>query len=152
MAHSVPEAAAAGSRTAAAVLFSSSWARWESRAARASRSFRVAAAAAGPQGSAGPGGSGGGAGHIAGHIADHVAVPDGAVAITAPLAARVWSLPVDEGASVAADDVVVVLEAMKTETALRSPAPGSVTRLLCAPGDLVTPGRILALVEPEDPA
>jgi urea carboxylase len=86
--------------------------------------------------------AGGGHGHT------DVAVPDGALAITAPLAARVWSVPVAEGDTVGADDVVVVLEAMKTETALRAPGPGAVTRLLCAPGELVTPGRILAVVEP----
>jgi urea carboxylase len=89
---------------------------------------------------------------VAGAGADDVVVPDGAVAITAPLAARVWSVAVAEGDRVGADDVVVVLEAMKTETALRTPAPGAVTRLLCEPGDLVAPGRILAVVEPSSVA
>jgi urea carboxylase len=79
---------------------------------------------------------------------DDVVVPDGALAVTAPLAARVWTVPVEEGATVAADEVLIVLEAMKTETALRAPAAGAVARLLCQPGDLVTPGRVLAVVEP----
>jgi urea carboxylase len=83
--------------------------------------------------------------------AAEVEVPDGSLTVTAPLAARVWSIPVAEGDAVDADDVVVVLEAMKTETALRAPGPGSVTRLLCEPGELVTPGRILALVQPDEP-
>jgi urea carboxylase len=81
-------------------------------------------------------------------VADAVEVPDGSLAVTAPLTARVWSVPVTEGGVVETDDVVVVLEAMKTETALRSPAGGSVARLLCAPGDLVAPGQVLALVDP----
>jgi urea carboxylase len=80
-------------------------------------------------------------------VVDEVEVPDGALTVTAPLVARVWAVPVAEGAAVDADDVVVVLEAMKTETALRSPAGGSVLRLLCEPGDLVAPGQILAIVD-----
>src|SRR6187397_1474016 len=84
--------------------------------------------------------------------AAEVEVPEGALAVTAPLAARVWAVPATEGDTVEADDVLIVLEAMKTETALRAPGAGSVTRLLCEPGDLVMPGRILAVVEPAPPA
>jgi urea carboxylase len=77
-----------------------------------------------------------------------VEVPEGAWAVTAPLAARVWSVAVGEGDRVAAGDPVVVLEAMKTETVLRSPEPATVVRVCCEPGELVAPGRILAVVMP----
>ena len=77
-----------------------------------------------------------------------VEVPDGAWAVTAPLAARVWSVAVKEGDRLDAGDTVVVLEAMKTETAIRAPEPATVVRLCCEPGELVAPGRILAVVMP----
>ena len=75
-------------------------------------------------------------------------VPDGAWAVTAPLAARVWSVAVKEGDRLEAGDTMVVLEAMKTETVLRAPEAATVVRLACEPGELVAPGRILAVVMP----
>ncbi|HEY8546426.1 MAG TPA: urea carboxylase [Acidimicrobiales bacterium] len=77
-----------------------------------------------------------------------VEVPEGAWAVTAPLAARVWAVPVREGDRVAAGDPVVVLEAMKTETVLRAPGAAAVVRVCCEPGELVAPGRVLAVVMP----
>jgi urea carboxylase len=77
-----------------------------------------------------------------------VSVPDGALASTAPLAARVWSVAVKEGNRVDAGDVLVVLEAMKTETVVRSPVAGSVVGVHCEPGEMVAPGRVLAVVQP----
>jgi biotin carboxyl carrier protein len=41
-----------------------------------------------------------------------------------------------------------VVEAMKTETAVSSPAGGTVTDVRCAVGQVVTPGRPLVVVSP----
>jgi urea carboxylase len=134
-----PEAEAARSRQRAA--FDAERADWEARGelAAASAAEVSLASVPGPAAPAGPG------------TGVAIEVPDGAVAVSAPLAARVWAVPVAEGDAVDADDVLVVLEAMKTETAVRAPGAGSVLRLLCAPGDLVAPGRVLALVDPVTP-
>jgi urea carboxylase len=45
--------------------------------------------------------------------------------------------------------VLVVLEAMKMEHAVRSGAAGQVTGVHCAPGDLVQGGVVLVEVEAE---
>jgi biotin-dependent carboxylase-like uncharacterized protein len=77
-----------------------------------------------------------------------VEVPDGAWAVTAPLAAKVWSVAVKEGDRVEAGDALVVLEAMKTETVIRAPEAATVARVACEAGELVAPGRVLAVVVP----
>lgn len=77
-----------------------------------------------------------------------VEVPDGAHALVAPLTARVWSVGVKESDSVQADGEILVLEAMKTETTIHSPAAGTVVQVCCAPGDVVAAGRILAVIQP----
>lgn len=77
-----------------------------------------------------------------------VEVPEGAWAVTAPLAARVWSVAVKAGDRLDPGDTLVVLEAMKTETAIRSPEPVTVVQVCCDPGELVAPGRVLAVVMP----
>jgi urea carboxylase len=75
-------------------------------------------------------------------------VPDGAHAVTAPLTARVASIDVEVGDVVGADDVLLVLEAMKTETAIRTPAAGVVLHVACHPNQVVTAGQLLAVVAP----
>ncbi len=70
--------------------------------------------------------------------------------VTAHLAANVWRMLVDVGDMVAAGDVVAVLEAMKMEVEVTAPADGRVLSVMCAPGDLVTPGQAL-LTLTDDP-
>jgi acetyl-CoA/propionyl-CoA carboxylase biotin carboxyl carrier protein len=52
---------------------------------------------------------------------------------------------VDDGATVAAGDVVVAVEAMKMEHSLRSPV-GGVVQLFVARGDQVKVGQLLARI------
>ena len=59
---------------------------------------------------------------------------------------RVRRLLVEDGARVARGDVLLVLEAMKMEHAIRSPRDGT-ARLRVAEGDLVEAGIELATVE-----
>lgn len=64
-------------------------------------------------------------------------------AITAPLAGTVARVLVEEGQSIEAGDVVLVLEAMKMETEITAPQAGTVTVVLVSAGTAVTAGQVL---------
>jgi biotin carboxyl carrier protein len=67
----------------------------------------------------------------------------GAAHLNSPLPGQVIAVRVAAGASVAAGDELVVVEAMKMEHAVRAPGPGTVRAVLCAPGDRVDRGQAL---------
>ncbi|MBO3664869.1 urea carboxylase [Microbacterium stercoris] len=73
-------------------------------------------------------------------------VPDGCIPITAPFAASVWRVDVTPGADVAADDRLIVLEAMKMENPVLSPSAGRLAELYVKPGEQVAAGQLLAAV------
>ena len=52
------------------------------------------------------------------------------------------------GKALAAGDTVVVIESMKLEHSLASPAAATVAELLVAPGQQVSPGQVLARFAP----
>jgi biotin carboxyl carrier protein len=60
--------------------------------------------------------------------------------LEAPMPATVTRIAVTPGQRVAAGDVLVLLEAMKMELAIRAPRDGVVARIACEPGTLVQPG------------
>lgn len=60
--------------------------------------------------------------------------------LAAPMPARVTAIPVEAGQAVRKGDVLVKLEAMKMELAVRAPRDGTVSRIACRVGDLVQPG------------
>ncbi|MDX6359720.1 MAG: methylmalonyl-CoA carboxyltransferase subunit [Nocardioidaceae bacterium] len=66
-------------------------------------------------------------------------------AVQAPLAGTVARVLVEEGQSIEAGDVVVILEAMKMETEITAPRSGTVSSVLVKAGDAVSGGQ--ALVE-----
>lgn len=66
-------------------------------------------------------------------------------ALAAPMPATVVRLLVQPGARVSTGDVLIALEAMKMEMAVRAPYDGIVKAIHCREGDLVQPGT--ALVE-----
>ncbi|WP_250505157.1 acetyl/propionyl/methylcrotonyl-CoA carboxylase subunit alpha [Bowdeniella massiliensis] len=68
-------------------------------------------------------------------------------AISAPMQASVVRLAVANGESVAAGDLIVVVEAMKMEQPLTAPCDGVVTGLSVAPGEQVSGGQVLATIE-----
>lgn len=76
----------------------------------------------------------------AGTRGDHAAQ---AGAVTAPMPGKVVSVAVASGDTVEAGQVLVVLEAMKMETAVKSSAAGTVTAVHVAPGDTVDGGAVL---------
>jgi biotin carboxyl carrier protein len=67
--------------------------------------------------------------------------------LAAPMPGRVRRALVKEGERVEKGQVVLVLEAMKMEHAIRAPAAGVVARFFQSEGDLVDAGTELALIE-----
>ena len=72
----------------------------------------------------------------------------GATELRAPFNGKVVALPVAAGQALAAGDTVVVIESMKLEHSLASPAVATVAELLVAPGQQVSPGQVLARFAP----
>ncbi|PTT97411.1 oxaloacetate decarboxylase, partial [Pseudomonas sp. HMWF031] len=66
--------------------------------------------------------------------------------IDAPLAGNVFKILVRNGDSVSEGDVVMILEAMKMETEIRSAYTGTVTDITASEGDAVTSGQPLILL------
>ena len=64
--------------------------------------------------------------------------------LLAPMPGRVRRVFLGEGARVGKGDVILILEAMKMEHAIRAPRDGTVARVLFAEGDLVEAGAVLA--------
>ncbi len=78
--------------------------------------------------------------------------PKGAAAeaggqLTAPMSARIISVDVEAGQAVRRGAVLVVLEAMKTQMRISSPADGTVTAVHCAVDDQVEEGATLVSFE-----
>lgn len=67
--------------------------------------------------------------------------------LLAPMPGTVVSVKVEQGATVAAGDVVLVLEAMKMQHSVTAPHAGTVTQIDVEPGAQVASGEVLAVVE-----
>lgn len=61
--------------------------------------------------------------------------------------ANVWEVRVEVGQEVAADDVLVVLEAMKMESPVHAPVPGTVRAVRVSQGQLAPAGSLLVVLE-----
>jgi geranyl-CoA carboxylase alpha subunit len=72
----------------------------------------------------------------------------GATELRAPFNGKVVALPVAAGQALAAGDTVVVIESMKLEHSLASPAAVTLAELLVATGQQVSPGQVLARFAP----
>jgi len=68
------------------------------------------------------------------------------IKIITEVAGRVCATPVQVGGTVADGDEIVVVEAMKMEIPVASPATGTVTSLLVELDDLVAEGQAVAIV------
>jgi biotin carboxyl carrier protein len=66
--------------------------------------------------------------------------------LTAPMPGTVVRVEAEKGQAVAAGDVLVVLEAMKMEHAVRAPVDGVVDDVLVAAGQQVDDGAVLVVV------
>jgi len=72
----------------------------------------------------------------------------GPVEIVAPMPGSILAVHASAGATVAAGDPVVTLEAMKMEHGVTAPIAGRLAELRARPGDQVARGDVLAVVEP----
>jgi oxaloacetate decarboxylase alpha subunit len=72
--------------------------------------------------------------------------PGAGEAVTAPLAGNIFKVNVAVGDTVAAGDVIIILEAMKLETEVRATAAGTVSAVSVKVGDTVAVGDTLISV------
>ncbi|MDB9906986.1 sodium-extruding oxaloacetate decarboxylase subunit alpha [Gammaproteobacteria bacterium] len=70
----------------------------------------------------------------------HAAQAGSGSIINAPLGGNIFKLIAQEGQSLEPDATVLILEAMKMETEIKSPEAGVVTKIFVKPGDSVKPG------------
>ena len=69
------------------------------------------------------------------------------ISIKADVTGKVWKLEAAAGASVAAGEVVMILESMKMEIPVEAPKAGKLASLAVAEGDNVKEGQVLAVLE-----
>ena len=60
---------------------------------------------------------------------------------------NVWKILLEVGADVAEGDVIMILESMKMEIPVESPAAGKLVELKVAAEDQVEEGQVVAVVE-----
>jgi biotin carboxyl carrier protein len=63
--------------------------------------------------------------------------------VNAPLGGNIFSIEYSEGSSIKEDDTVIVLEAMKMETTIKTPVNGTIKRIFIKNGDKVQSGEPL---------
>ena len=91
-------------------------------------------------------------GHVH-HVADTLMAPPdtgggaGGGTIAAPMHGMIQSVAVEPGQTVAAGDVLLVLEAMKMQHEMRAPADGTVETLAVAVGDQVAAKAVLVVLD-----
>ena len=67
--------------------------------------------------------------------------------IKADVTGKVWKLEAAAGASLAAGDIVMILESMKMEIPVEAPKAGKLASVSVAEGDSVKEGQVLARLE-----
>ena len=65
--------------------------------------------------------------------------------IVTEVAGKVWKIEARLGASLAADDVILIVESMKMEIPVVAPAAGKLLELRVKEGDMVNEGDVLAV-------
>ena len=66
--------------------------------------------------------------------------------VKAEIAANVWQVVVEVGATVAEGDELIILESMKMEIPVVAPCAGTVAELRVKPEDQVQEGDVLAVI------
>jgi acetyl-CoA carboxylase biotin carboxyl carrier protein len=66
--------------------------------------------------------------------------------VKAHITGTVWKIEKKVGDAVSEGDTVVILESMKMEMPVESPAAGTITKVICAEGQPVDEGAVLALI------
>ncbi len=70
-----------------------------------------------------------------------------ATEVTVPMVGKIVSVEVKPGDSINENDPVVILEAMKMEMPVPSPASGTVKEVLVNAGDEVEAEKVIAIIE-----
>jgi biotin carboxyl carrier protein len=74
----------------------------------------------------------------------------GAGEVHAPMVGVVREVHARQGARVASGDLIITMEAMKMDIYVNAPISGTVSALLCSPGETATEGAVLATITPPD--
>ena len=69
------------------------------------------------------------------------------IEVESEIAGNVWKVEVAVGDSVAVGDVLIIVESMKMEIPVESPAAGKVAEILVAPEDAVEEDQLLAVID-----
>jgi biotin carboxyl carrier protein len=69
------------------------------------------------------------------------------IEVAAEVAGKVWKIEAKPGATLAADDVIFILESMKMEIPVVAPRAGKLLELRVAEGDMVAEGQVVAILE-----
>jgi acetyl-CoA carboxylase biotin carboxyl carrier protein len=64
--------------------------------------------------------------------------------VVAEVAGKVWKVEARAGASLAAEETILILESMKMEIPVSAPAAGTLRALLVKEGDAVKEGDVVA--------
>ncbi|MGC6534305.1 MAG: biotin/lipoyl-binding carrier protein [Parvibaculales bacterium] len=67
--------------------------------------------------------------------------------VKSEIAGSVWKIIAAEGADLAADDVIVILESMKMEIPVTAPKAGTLSKLHVAEGDMIGEGQLIATLD-----
>ncbi|HEY8067908.1 MAG TPA: acetyl-CoA carboxylase biotin carboxyl carrier protein subunit [Burkholderiales bacterium] len=67
--------------------------------------------------------------------------------VVAEVAGKVWKIEAKAGTTLAADEVIFILESMKMEIPVVAPRAGKLLELQVAEGDMVAEGQVVAILE-----
>jgi oxaloacetate decarboxylase alpha subunit len=93
-----------------------------------------------------PGGAVSGVQPVAAPAAAPIVAPGSGDPVPAPLAGNIFKIVAKEGQEVASGDVIIIMEAMKMETEVRTPRAGTVTQISVKEGEAVQVGHGLLLL------
>jgi acetyl-CoA carboxylase biotin carboxyl carrier protein len=67
--------------------------------------------------------------------------------VKAELVGNLWKIVVEVGQAVEEDDTLMILESMKMEIPITTPASGTVKEILVAEGEVVQEGQTVAIID-----
>jgi acetyl-CoA carboxylase biotin carboxyl carrier protein len=67
--------------------------------------------------------------------------------VIAEVAGKVWKIEARPGATLAADDVILILESMKMEIPVVAPQAGNLLEIRVKEGDMVNEGDVVAVTD-----
>jgi len=67
--------------------------------------------------------------------------------ICTEVAGTVWKIVAAQGAALAAEDVILIMESMKMEIPVEAPRAGRLVELRVAEGDVLKEGDVVAVIE-----